>query len=68
MATIVTLELPDHVLRSARKMAARTQRRIEEVFVDWMEKAATDVAVETLSDAELLPWCEMQLLPETRTP
>ena len=34
MSEIVTLELPDHVVRSARAVAERTHRRVEEVLVD----------------------------------
>jgi hypothetical protein len=31
MSEVVTLELPEHVVRSARAVAERTQQRVEEV-------------------------------------
>jgi hypothetical protein len=61
MPEIVTLELPDHVVHSAREVAAQTHRRVEDVLVDWMEKAAADVPVDALSDADILRLCDLQL-------
>jgi hypothetical protein len=64
MSEVVTLELPDRVVRSARALAARTHRRVEEVFVDWIAQAAADVPVEGLSDEEILGLCGMQMAGE----
>jgi hypothetical protein len=61
MREIVTLELPEHVVRSAKAIAARTHRRVEEVLVDWIDQAAAEVSVESLSDAEILGLCDTQL-------
>ena len=61
MSEVVTLELPDHIVRSARAVAARTHRRVEEVLVDWIDQAAADVPVECLSDEEILGLCDMQM-------
>jgi hypothetical protein len=61
MSEIVTLELPEHVVRSARVVAARTHRRVEEVLVDWIDQAAAEVPVESLSDIEILGLCNTQL-------
>jgi hypothetical protein len=61
---IVTLELPEHVVRSAQAMAARTHRRVEEVLVDWIDQAATEVPVDCLSDEEILGLCDMQMADE----
>jgi hypothetical protein len=64
MREIVTLELPEHVVRSARAVAERTHRRVEEVLVDWIDQAAAEVPVESLSDEEILGLCDMQMVGE----
>jgi hypothetical protein len=64
MREIVTLELPEHVVRSARAVAASTQRSVEDVLVDWIDQAAAEVPVEVLSDEEILSLCDMQMAHE----
>ena len=64
MNEIVTLELPKHVVRSARSVAERTHRRVEEVLVDWIDQAATEVPIDCLSDEEILGLCDMQMADE----
>ena len=61
MSEIVTLKLPEHVVRSARAVAERTPRRVEEVLVDWIDQAAAEVPVDCLSDDEILGLCDGQL-------
>jgi hypothetical protein len=61
MSEYVTLELPENVARSVKEVAARTHRRVEDVLVDWLDKAATELPVESLSDEEVLALCEKQL-------
>jgi hypothetical protein len=61
MSEIVTLELPDHVVRSARAVAERTHRSVEEVLMDWIDQAAAEVPVDCLSDEAILGLCDRQL-------
>lgn len=61
MSEMVTLELPDNVLHSAREVATRTHRRVEEVLVEWIDKAAAHMPVESLSDADILGLCDLQM-------
>ncbi len=61
MSEIVTLELPGDVLRNAREVASRTHRRVEDDLVEWIDKAAADVPVESLSDEGVLSLCDMQM-------
>ena len=61
MSEIVTLELPDVLAQSARSVAAQTHRRIEDVLVEWLDRAATDVPVESLPDDQVLALCGLQL-------
>jgi dsDNA-binding SOS-regulon protein len=61
MSEIVTLELPKHVVHSARAVAERTHRRVEEVLVEWIDQAAAEVPVDCLSDEEILNLCDERL-------
>jgi hypothetical protein len=64
MREIVTLELPEHIVRNARAVAERMHRRIEDVLVDWIDQAAAEVPVDCLSDEEILRLCDMQMADE----
>jgi dsDNA-binding SOS-regulon protein len=64
MSEIVTLELPEHVIRSAQAVASQTHRRVEEVLVDWIDQAAAEVPVNSLSDEQILGLCDMQMTQE----
>ena len=61
MSEIITLELPQNVLRSAQEVASRTSRRVEDVLVEWIDKAAADVLVESLSAEGVLSLCDTQM-------
>ena len=54
MSHSVTLNLPDDLAQRAQTVAAQTQRRMEDVLLEWLGAAATDVPVESLPDAEVL--------------
>ena len=64
MSEYVTLQLPDNVARSVREVAARTHRRVEDVLVDWLDKAVAELPIESLSDEEILALCDMQMNEE----
>ncbi len=62
MSEIVTLELPDVLAQNARSVAAQTQRRIEDVLVEWLDRAATDIPVDALPDDQVLALVDLQLI------
>jgi plasmid stability protein len=64
MGERVTLELPDELAMRARALATRTHRRLEDVLVDWLDRAAIEPPVESLPDAELLALCDIELSPQ----
>ena len=64
MGETVTLELPEEVIRSAREAAVRTQRRLEDVLVEWIDQAAAEMPVELLPDEQVLALCDLQMDPE----
>jgi hypothetical protein len=61
MSHFVTIDLPSDVAARAEAVAARTHRRVEEVLLEWLGNAATDLPVEMLSDAEVLALSDLQM-------
>lgn len=61
MSEIITLEVPDGLARNARAVARQTHRRVEEVLVEWLARAASDIPVEQLSDDQVLALRDMQM-------
>lgn len=64
MAEIVTLELPETLAQRAKEIAALTNRRIEDVLVEWIDRASQELPVESLPDDWVLALCDMQMEPE----
>ena len=54
MSETITPELPDSVVRQARAVAAQTQRPVEAVLVEWIDRSAAEIPIELLSDNEVL--------------
>jgi len=54
MSAVVTLELPDALVQSARAVAAQSNRRVEDVLVEWLDQAASEVPVELLPDEQVV--------------
>jgi tRNA A22 N-methylase len=61
MNTTVTLEVPEEVMQSARDVAERTQRTLEDVLREWLDRSAMQIPVEQLSDDQVLRLTEMEL-------
>jgi hypothetical protein len=61
MGEIVTLELPEEVARSAKEVAARMHRRLEDVLVEWIDRTVAELPVESLPDDQVLTLCDMQM-------
>lgn len=47
-------DLPDPLVECARAVAVQTHRRIEDVPIEWLDRAATEVSVELLPDEQVL--------------
>lgn len=67
MAEIITLELPEPLARQAKEIAALTDRRLEDVLLEWLDRAITDLPIESLPDAQVLALCDGQLPQEQQT-
>jgi hypothetical protein len=61
MTEKVTVELPEDLARRAHAVAVQTRRRVGEVLVEWINRAAADPPVESLSDEELLALGDAEL-------
>jgi hypothetical protein len=61
MSETVTLQIPEEITLRAREMAARTRRRVEEVLVEWLDRAAVEPPVDSLPDDQILALCDLQM-------
>ncbi|MDX1990803.1 MAG: hypothetical protein SF029_00340 [bacterium] len=57
----ITLELRNDVIARAVDIAARTQRRVEDVLAEWLDRYAEDLPVESLSDEQVLALCRFEM-------
>jgi hypothetical protein len=63
MVERLIVELPEDLAQQVRTVAARTQRSVDEVLLDWIRRAGAEPLLELLSDEELLEVCDSQLDP-----
>lgn len=61
MSEVIMLELPDSLVRSARTIAERSNRRVEDVLVEWLDRSASEVPVELLPDDQILLLCDLEM-------
>ena len=63
MIETVTIRVSQRVARSATYLAARTDRRVEDILAEWLDQAVVDPPVASLSDDEVLTLCNLQMEP-----
>ena len=61
MSEKVTVDLPEDLARRAHAVAAQTRRPVEEVLVEWLNRAAAEPPEEALSDEEIIALCDAEL-------
>lgn len=61
MSQTITLDLPENIARRAQDQASRTQRRLDQVVLGWLEYVVTDAPPEALPDDEVLSLCDLRL-------
>ncbi len=54
MGQTVSLDLPPDLAQRAAAVAQQTHRRVEDVLLEWLDRAASDVPIESLPDDEVL--------------
>jgi hypothetical protein len=57
----ITLNIPDQLAQEARFVAARTQRRVEDVLQEWLSHYMSERPVETMTDEAVLKLSNMQM-------
>ncbi len=67
MAELYTVEFSEKVVSHAREVANRTQRKIEDVLAEWMDRFVEDMPIETLTDEQVLKIADMQLPEDQQT-
>jgi hypothetical protein len=67
MSESMTLELPAEVARRARVVAAATNRRVEDVVVEWIERIAAESPMEDLPDSDVLELSRSQMSEDNQT-
>ncbi|HEY1389707.1 MAG TPA: hypothetical protein VGF38_14285 [Ktedonobacterales bacterium] len=61
MGQSVTLDLPPDLAQRAAAVAQRTHRRVEDVLLEWLGRAASDVPIESLSDDQVLALADREM-------
>jgi hypothetical protein len=61
MSELVTLELPEPLVESARAVAVRTHRQVEDVLVAWLDRAASEVPLALLPDEQVLALRDLEM-------
>lgn len=64
MSELVTLNVPDQIVRVATSIAKRKRRAMEEVLLEMLTRRASEPTVENLSDEEVLALSEMTMPKE----
>jgi hypothetical protein len=61
MSESLIVDLPDDIAQQARALACATNRRLEDVVLDWIRQAIAEPEVESLSDEDVLRLCDLTL-------
>src|ERR671937_114769 len=57
----VTLDLPPELAERAQAVALRSHRPVEDVLLEWLGRAATDVPIDLLPDEQVLALRDQQM-------
>jgi hypothetical protein len=61
MSEIVTLEIPTTLVQQAKEIAQLTDRPLESVLIEWIDRASADLPIETMPDEQVLLLCDSEL-------
>ena len=61
MSHLVTLDRPHDLAERAEALAKQSHRRVEDVLLEWLGRAATETPIESLPDDEVLALSALQL-------
>jgi len=63
MSKRVTLQIEDEILARALDIAGRSERELEDVLAEWLERYADDLPLEALSDEAIISLCDDDVNP-----
>ena len=61
MTETITIELPESLAQKAKEIASFSQRRLEDLLVEWINHAISELPVESLPDEQVLALCDLQM-------
>jgi hypothetical protein len=67
MFEIVTLEIPTTLMQQAKEIAQLTDRLLEAVLIEWLDRASTNLSIETMPDEQVLALCDSELSTDQQT-
>lgn len=62
----ITIQLRDEIILRALDIADRSERNLEDVLEEWIDRYADDLPIETLNDDEVLELCKREMNPITQ--
>lgn len=67
MVEVITLEVPEKLALQLKNIAIETNRRLEDMLVEWIGQITTIPPLATLSNDEILKLCDLQMDNEQQT-
>lgn len=64
MSETITLELPGELAERARAVATKMHRSVEDVLLEWLDRASSEMPVDLLPDEQVLSLRDMQMSKE----
>ena len=61
MSRVVTIAISDTAASMAQELAQRTERRVEDVLADWIDRAVAEPPTESLSDDQIRLLCSAEM-------
>lgn len=61
MNKTITLEIPEDIERDARAVAQQTGVRLEDVLTEWLERFASEMPLDSMTDDRILELSDMQM-------
>ena len=61
MTEAIVLQMPEKLARQVKQIAALNHRPLEDILVEWIDRALSEIPVESLPDEQVLALCDLQL-------
>lgn len=64
MSESIILELPETLVKQVKEIATLNHRGIEEMLIEWINRAVNDVPLDLLPNEQILALCHLQMTTE----